>query len=75
MKLSGELIAVHYRHEHVGDHQVGMLSVDGGQPLAAIRRLEQPVSLTTQEPDQDVPVGREVVNDKDGRHAQQPVKG
>jgi hypothetical protein len=49
--------AVHHRHEHVSNHQIGRLGVDGGQSLAAIRRLLQPVSLITQDPDQDFPVG------------------
>ena len=68
-KLPDELIAVHHRHQHVGNHEIEMLSLDGGKPFAAIRRLEHPVSLITQERDQEFPVAREVVNDQDGRPA------
>ena len=49
-----------------------MLSLDGGEPVAAIRRLEHPVSLITQKRREEVPVAREVVNDQDRRHAQPP---
>jgi hypothetical protein len=28
---SAELIAIHHRHEHVGNHQIGGLSLDDGQ--------------------------------------------
>jgi len=72
-QASAELIAIHHRHEHVGNHQIGGLGLDGGQSLAAIRCLDQPVSLTTQEGDQEVPIRREVVNDQNGGHIQQPV--
>jgi hypothetical protein len=43
---------------------------DGGKSIAAVRRLKEPVSLAAQQRDQESPVGREVVNDQDGRHAQ-----
>ena len=45
-----------------------MLGVDGVQALAAISRLEQPVSLMPQQRHQKLPVGRQVVNDQDRRH-------
>jgi hypothetical protein len=51
-----------------------MLGLGDGQSLAAIRRLEQPVSLVPQERDQELAVGREVVNDQDGRRAQPPCE-
>jgi hypothetical protein len=51
-----------------------MLGPDDGQSLAAIRRLEQPVSLMLQHRDEEDPVGREVVNDQNGRDAQPPCE-
>ena len=45
-----------------------MLGLDGGERLAAVGRLEQPVALMTQQRDQELPVGREIVNDQDRRH-------
>ena len=44
-QLPDELVAVHHRHEHVGNHQIGMLRPYRGQALAAVRRLDQPMSL------------------------------
>jgi hypothetical protein len=35
----------------------------------AIRRFEEPVSVSPQERDQNGPVGREIVDDQDGRDA------
>ena len=67
-KLPDELIAVHHRHEHIGNHQIGVIGLDGSKSLASIRRLEHPVPLMTQERDQEFPVGRKVVNDQNGRH-------
>ena len=68
-QLPDELIAVHHRHQHVGNDQIGTIGPDRGQSLAAIRRFDQAVSLMTQHRHQECPVGREVVNDQDGRHA------
>jgi hypothetical protein len=44
-----------------------MLGLNGGQGLAAMRRLDQPVSVMTQQRDQERPVGGQVVNDQNGR--------
>ena len=71
-KLSDELIAVHHRHEHVGNHQIRTIGVNGGQRLAAIRRLEEAVSLMTQQRHEEDPVGRHVVDDQDSRDSQPP---
>jgi hypothetical protein len=37
--VGDELIAVHHRHQDVGNHQIGTLGTDRGEGLAAIRGL------------------------------------
>ena len=48
-KLPDELVPVHHRHEHVGDHQIGTLGLDRGKSLAAIGGFEQPVPSMAKE--------------------------
>jgi hypothetical protein len=49
-----------------------MLGLDGRESLAPICRLDQPVSLMPQKGDQEIPIGREAVNDQDGRDVEPP---
>jgi hypothetical protein len=44
-----------------------VLGPGSGQALAAISRLEQPMSLMTEQRHQKFPIGREVVHDQNGR--------
>ena len=67
-KLPDEVEAVHHRHEHVGDDQIRVVGPDGGKSLPAVRGLEEPVSLIAQQRYERPPVGRQVVDDEDGRH-------
>jgi hypothetical protein len=68
-KPSDELVAVHHRHEHVGNHKIRTSGPDGGEAFATIARLEQTVAGMTEKRDQELAVGREIVNDQNGRHA------
>ena len=73
--LFEELEAVHDRHEHVGNHQVGLLGADGREPFAAIRRFEHLVPVITQQRHQEGPVGRDVVDDQNARHVPTCLRG
>jgi hypothetical protein len=67
-KPAEELVAVHHGHEHVRDHEVGLLLLHGQQRLGAIRGLARPVSFGAQKGDEKFPIGADVINDQDGRH-------
>ena len=45
-----------------------MFGLRGDKALMAVCRLKHPVSLMSQQREQDLPVGREVVNDQNRRH-------
>jgi hypothetical protein len=50
-----------------------MFETDRGQAVAAIGRLDQPVTVVAQQRDEERAVRREVVNDEDGRDYRPPL--
>src|SRR6266702_2359025 len=60
-QLADELIAVHHRHEHIGDHQVRVLRADLRQCIRTIRGLQQEMSAVAQESGKELPVQGSIV--------------
>ena len=50
--LPDQLIAIHPRHHHVGDNQIGMVAADERQRLFAVRRFKKPVPARLQQCDE-----------------------
>jgi hypothetical protein len=67
-QLLDQLIAVHHRHEHIGNHQIRVFGPGKGQADGAVGGFEQPMALRAQQQHQHQPVHGEVVDDEYGRH-------
>ena len=63
-----ELVAVHLRHQDVGDDQVGAVGAHQVERGGAVVRLEQAVFGKAEQGQQIGAVARPVVNDEDGGH-------
>src|SRR2546426_765177 len=66
--LADELIAVHHRHEHVGNHQVRVLIADLHQGFRSITRFQEPMPAVTQQRGQELPIDWMIVSHQDCRH-------
>src|SRR5690349_13769440 len=64
-QTTNELVAVHRRHEDVGDDQVGAVGRDEHERLAAVRRLANGVTGVLEDFYQQTAIGGIVVNDQD----------
>ena len=69
-QLAHKLVAVHGRHQDVGDHQIGPLGAHQGQRLGTVGGLQRLVAAVPDERDHQRPVGGKVINNKDLCHAQ-----
>jgi len=67
-QLLHELVAVHGRHQDVGDDQVGALGAHQRQAVRAVDRFQQAVAGEAEQGLQELAVGGAVVDDQDGRH-------
>jgi len=63
-----ELIAVHALHADVGDHQGRALVAHDPQGFDTFGRLEQPMAEVAQQRQNELTVGRTIVDDKDRGH-------
>ena len=66
---ANHLVAVHARHHHIGDDQVGLMPFDRGQPFDAIIRRVHLVALVLKGKGEQKPLVRLVVNDEDAEIA------
>ncbi len=64
-----EMVAVHARHQDVGDDQVGPLAARQRQAVDAVGGGQQAVLLEAQQGQQELPVQHMVVDDQDCGHA------
>src|SRR5207245_2296663 len=67
-ELADELVAVHSRHENVGNDQVGSLRPHYRQTLRAAGRLQEPVAGVLEESGQELALRRLVIDYQDRGH-------
>jgi hypothetical protein len=63
------LVAVHARHHHVGDDEVGLVQLDRRKPLHAVVGREDLIALVLQREGEEESLVRLVVNDEDAQFA------
>ena len=61
------LEAVHDRHHHVEQDEIGRIARDAGQRLAAVPRLHRATAQRVELLHQDIAIERLVIDDEDGR--------
>src|SRR5581483_5319936 len=67
-QLAAELEAVHRRHEHVGNHQIGMGVARPRQPLDAVGRLDHRVGVVAEHGLDQIAIGGMIVDNEYGGH-------
>ncbi len=67
-QLAYELVAIHRRHQNVGNDELRTLLDGDAQAVRPIRRLYRRVAFVPQEGEHDLAVGGVVVNDQNLRH-------
>ena len=68
MHARDEFVAVHVRHEDIGDDQVRPLGAQYFQRVGTIGRLQQAVAAVAQQCGQEFAVQHMIVDDQDGRY-------
>jgi len=71
-QLPYEFVAIHCRHEDVGNNQIGMVTTRGIETLGAIAGLKRVMARFLKQRGQILPTGWAVVNDEDICHGLRP---
>ncbi|MNT08757.1 hypothetical protein D3C72_1435080 [compost metagenome] len=66
MHARDEFVAVHVRHEDVGDDQVGPLGAQYFQRVGTVGRIQQAVAAVAQQCGQELAVQHMIIDDQDG---------
>ena len=68
-QFSHEFIAIHLRHENIGNDQIRFFFARYFERLRAVLRLKQAVAAVGQHRHQSLPIGRAVIDDENRFHA------
>ena len=71
-QLPHQFVAIHRRHQNIGDDQGRMFGAGGSQCVGAVGSFQQAMPAVSEECDEVIAIGRLVIDNQNGRHGSVP---